>query len=448
MSKTQVGEVAEPASQTKEGRPYAWYVLAVLGLISILDYYDRNLISILVEPIERGLHLDDAQIGLLSGIAFALAYGICGIPIARLADRFGRVRVLTAGVAVWSVMTMVTARAINFTTMALARAGVALGEAGAFPATQALVAEYFPLERRGTALSVIGVCGGIGLTFALAGGGLLNDWLGWRGAFLLSGVPGLLLAALLWLTVREAEPIDPGLVPESAARNISQRTSLRVLLGRRAYVHLCIGLGFACIGAYAQAAWAPAFLIRTYHLSTGQVGGYYSAAVGPATLVSILLGGVLNDWFLRRKRYAAPVWILAAAFGLLAPASLAFYLTRDFALAMGLTLVTTVLGGLWVAPFYALVQNLAGPQLRAFAAAVASLIINVIGLSAGPYLAGLLSDLLAPSFGIRSLGISLNILNVTYVIGAVHFLLAVRTVDADVVQAEGNAIRSYEGEAS
>ncbi len=435
-------------SQTKEGRAYARYVLTVLGLISILDYYDRNLISILVEPIERGLHLDDAQIGLLSGIAFALAYGICGIPIARLADRYGRVRVLTAGVVVWSVMTLVTARAISFATMALARAGVALGEAGAFPATQALVAEYFPLERRGTALSVIGVCGGIGLTFALAGGGLLNDWVGWRGAFLLSGVPGLLLAALLWLTVREAKPIDPGSVPEGATKSISQKTSLRVLAGRRAYVHLCIGLGFACIGAYAQAAWVPAFLIRTYHLSTGQVGSYYSVAVGPATLLSILLGGVLNDWFLRRKRYAAPVWILVVAFGLTAPLSVAFYLTREFTVAMGLTLITTVLGGLWVAPFYAVVQNLAGPQLRAFAAAVASLIINVIGLSAGPYLAGLLSDLLAPSFGIRSLGISLNILNVTFVIGVVHFLLAIRTVDADVVQAEGNAIRSYEGEAT
>jgi MFS family permease len=447
MSNLQAGKLVETAGTNQEGRGYARYVLAVLGLISILDYYDRNLISILVEPIEKGLHLDDAQVGLLSGVAFALAYGVCGIPIARLADRYGKTRVLTAGVVVWSVMTVATARAFNFATMALARCGVALGEAGAFPATQALVAEYFPLERRGTALSVIGVCGGIGLTFALAGGGLLNDWVGWRGAFLLSGLPGLLLAVLLWFTVRDLDRSGAARTARIEPRRAGEKSPLRTLLARRSYVHLCIGLAFAATGAYAQANWAPAFLMRTYHLSTGQVGGYYSAVVGPATLISIFLGGVVNDWFVRRGHYAAPVWMLAASFALIIPLSLAFYLTHEFILAMGLTLVSTVLGGLWVAPFYAAVQNLAGSDLRAFAAAIASMIINVIGLSAGPYLAGVLSDLLAPTFGIHSLGVSLNILNVTYVIGVIHFVLASRTVAADVLEAEGSAIPSNEGAA-
>jgi MFS family permease len=447
MSNLQAGKLVETAGTNQEGRGYARYVLAVLGLISILDYYDRNLISILVEPIEKGLHLDDAQVGLLSGVAFALAYGVCGIPIARLADRYGKTRVLTAGVVVWSVMTVATAWAFNFATMALARCGVALGEAGAFPATQALVAEYFPLERRGTALSVIGVCGGIGLTFALAGGGLLNDWVGWRGAFLLSGLPGLLLAVLLWFTVRDLDRSGAARTARIEPRRAGEKSPLRTLLARRSYVHLCIGLAFAATGAYAQANWAPAFLMRTYHLSTGQVGGYYSAVVGPATLISIFLGGVVNDWFVRRGHYAAPVWMLAASFALIIPLSLAFYLTHEFILAMGLTLVSTVLGGLWVAPFYAAVQNLAGSDLRAFAAAIASMIINVIGLCAGPYLAGVLSDLLAPTFGIHSLGVSLNILNVTYVIGVIHFVLASRTVAADVLEAEGSAIPSNEGAA-
>lgn len=447
MSTDQSGSDAEPALQLRTGRSYSRYVLAVLGAISILDYYDRSLISILIEPIERGLRLDDAQIGLLTGIAFALAYGVCGIPLARLADRYGRVRVLTAGLAVWSVMTVLTARAVNFTTMALARSGVALGEAGAFPSIQALVADYFPLERRGTALSVIGMCGGIGLTFALAGGGLLNDWLGWRGAFLVSGAPGLLLAVLLWLTVREPVRAQRRSGTRSEATEPSQKASLRALAGRRSYVHLCIGLAFVGIGAYAQSTWTPAFLMRTYHFSTGQVGGYYSAAVGPATLVSIFLGGLLNDWFLRRQRYAAPVWILVAAFALTVPPTIVTYLTRDFTLAMVLTVVSTFLGSIWVAPFYAVVQNLAGPELRAFAAAVVSVIISVIGLSAGPYLAGLLSDVLAPHYGARSLGISLCLLNVTYLLGIIHFLLALRTIQADVAEAEGiaAAVPSHEG---
>ncbi len=440
--KRQFEATAEPPQQAAGSHGYSLYVLAILGIVTVFDYYDRSLISILIEPIERGLHLDDAQIGLLSGVAFAFAYGVCGIPLARLADRYGRVRILTAGVFVWSVMTVATSRAVSFATMALARSGVALGEAGAFPSIQALVSDYFPVQRRGTALSVIGVCGGIGLTFALAGGGMLNDWLGWRGAFLLSGAPGLVLAVLLWLTVREPKRGGLAAIGDASTDNASLATSLRILAGRRSFVHLCIGLALVCIGAYAQSTWTPAFLMRTYHFSTGQVGAYYSAAVGPGTLVSIFLGGVLNDWFLRRKHYAAPVWILVAAFALMVPPAIVTYLTRNFALAMGLTLGTTLLGGVWVAPLYAVVQSLAGSNLRALAAAVASVITSVIGLSAGPYVAGLLSDLLAPRFGARSLGISLCLLNVTYVMGIIHFLLAIRTIKADVAEAEGLAIPS------
>lgn len=434
-----VEAAAELPQHAAVTRGYSLYVLGILGIVTVFDYYDRSLISILIEPIEHGLHLDDAQIGLLSGVAFAFAYGLCGIPLARLADRYGRVRILTAGVSVWSVMTVATSRALGFVTMALARSGVALGEAGAFPSIQALVSDYFPLRRRGTALSVIGVCGGIGLTFALAGGGMLNDWVGWRGAFLLSGAPGLVLAVLLWLTVRE--PMRGGLAAagQGNSDSVTLKSSFRVLVGRRSFVHLCVGLAFVCIGAYAQSTWTPAFLMRTYHFSTGQVGAYYSAAVGPGTLVSIFLGGVLNDWFLRRQRYAAPLWILVAAFALMVPPAIVTYLTRDFGLAMGLTLATTLLAGIWVAPMYAVVQSLAGPQLRALAAAVASVITSVIGLSAGPYVAGLMSDLLAPRYGTRSLGISLCLLNATYVIGIVHFLLAIRTVKADVAEAEGLA---------
>ena len=442
MANQRVQVATYEAWRTGSRRGYSQYVLGILGLITVLDYYDRSLISILIEPIERGLHLDDAQIGLLTGVAFAIAYGVFGIPLARLADRYGRVRVLTAGVFVWSVMTVVTARAVGFATMALARSGVALGEAGAFPSIQALVSDYFPVHRRGTALSVIGVCGGIGLTFALAGGGMLNDWLGWRGAFLLSGAPGLVLAVLLWLTVRE--PVRGGVSSVGAARadDPGLGASLRILMGRRSFVHLCIGLALVCIGAYAQSTWTPAFLMRTYHFSTGEVGAYYSAAVGPGTLVSIFVGGLLNDWFLRRRHHAAPVWILVVAFALMVPPAIVTYLTRDFALAMGLTLGTTLLGGIWIAPMYAVVQSLAGPDLRALAAAVASVITSVVGLSAGPYVAGLLSDLLAPRFGARSLGISLCLLNATYVVGIVHFLLAIRTIKTDVAEAEGLAISS------
>src|ERR1700729_1104829 len=184
---------------------YPGYVLTMLGLVSVLNYYDRNLIAILVEPMKRDLHLSDANIGLLSGIGFALMYSLLGIPVARLADRYGRARVLAASLAVWSLMTVLSGRAINYTTMLLARVGVGVGEAAGLPASHALVADYFSPASRGKALSVIGICGALGIAVSLAAGGYISDWRGWRVAFYVGGVPGLALSALLFLTVRDKQ---------------------------------------------------------------------------------------------------------------------------------------------------------------------------------------------------------------------------------------------------
>lgn len=417
---------------------YSWYVLGVLGCVSLANYYDRNLISILVEPIKRDLQLSDAQIGLLSGFAFALAYSVFGIPVARLADRYGRTRILSLALAVWSAMTVLTGRTAGFLTMLLARAGVAMGEAGGLPATHALVADYFGPERRGTALSVIGVCGALGASLAIAGGGLINDWRGWRTAFLLGGIVGLALAIVLWSTVSE-----PVAAPVNATQEDNRRASLtstvRTLWGRRSYLHLCVGLAICAVGAYGQFAWTPTFLMRSYHLSTAQVGGYYSAAVGPATLVSIFLGGVLNDWLLKRRK-SAPLWILAVTFGVTVPASLLFLLVHHLPLALSMVVVTTVLGSLWIGPAYALVQSLSGPALRATAAAIFMMVVNIVGLGLGPYLTGLLSDALAARFGDQSLALSLSVVTTMSALGVIHFVMAMRTVEADMAEGEGTSL--------
>jgi len=413
---------------------YSWYVLGVLGCVSVANYYDRNLISILVEPIKRDLRLSDAQMGLLSGFAFALAYSIFGIPVARLADRYGRTRILSVALAVWSAMTVLTGRTAGYLSMLLARAGVAMGEAGALPATHALVADYFGPERRGTALSMIGVCGGLGATLALAGGGLINDWRGWRTAFSLGGIAGLVLAIVLWSTV--SEPARAAVGNQEADRRASLGSTVRTLWRRRSYLHLCVGLAICAVGAYGQLAWTPTFLMRSYHLSTAQVGGYYSAAVGPATLVSIILGGALNDWLLKRRK-SAPLWILAVTFSVTVPASLVFFLVHHISLALGMAVVTTVLGSLWIGPSYALVQSLSGPALRATAAAIFMMIVNIVGLGLGPYLTGLLSDALAARFGDQALALSLSVVTTLSGLGVIHFAMAMRTVEADMAAAEG-----------
>jgi MFS family permease len=433
---------------------YSWYVLGVLCAVSIVNYYDRNLISILVEPMKHDLHASDSELGLLTGFAFALAYGAFGIPVARLADRWGRARVLGLSLLAWSVTTILSAQCRGFTSMALARAGVAIGEAGALPATHALVAEYFDEQRRGRALSLIGVAGGLGVTLALAAGGLINEWYGWRMAFVLSGIPGLFLAVLLWVTVREPEPGLSAAAGAGPAAGTSPTASvgpaasglpaasdepslgeaLRALWHRPAYVCLCAGLGIAVIGIYGQFAWTPAFLMRSYHMSSAAVGGYYSVVVGPATLLSIFLGGVLNDWLVR-KDPRAPFWILAGSFALVVPANLTFFLVHDFSFAMGISLVTTVIGGVWVAPAYSLVQSLAGPRLRAIAAAVFMMTVNVVGMGLGPFLTGALSDHFASAWGDQALAVSLCVVTLIGGLGVFPLLRATKTVTADVARA-------------
>ena len=411
---------------------YSSYVLFILGLVSILNYYDRFLMTVLLEPIKRDLHISDGQIGLLAGIGFALMYGLLGVPMARLADRYGRAPVLGAVLMLWSAMTAVCGATVNFTTMLLARTGVGIGEAGGLPTVNALIADYFSPRRRGLAISMIGVCSMIGANLSLIFGGLLNDRHGWRIAYYLASVPGFILAIVIFLTIR-----DPRAQPSGASAPVAVvplSVALKTLWNRKSFVLLCLGMGIGSIVGYAQQAWNPAFLMRTYHISPGQVGSRYAAVVAPAAIVAILLGGVANDRLTRRDQ-RWPLWIVALSFGLNVPASLAFFLIHEFTLAMSMAVVSTILVGLWVAPAYTLVQRLAGTQSRALAAALFMMILNIVGQGLGPTITGMLSDRLSPELGNRSLMVSLCIVSMAGAVAVIPFLLAARTVKADMADA-------------
>lgn len=409
----------------------AGYVLLIAGLVSVVSYYDRFLLTILVEPVKHDLGISDGQVGLLAGIGFALVYGVLGIPMARIADRYGRARILAGFLALWSAMTALSGATSNFTTMLLARVGVGVGEAGGIPTVHALVADRFSPGRRGLALSTIGAWGALGMSLALAAGGFISDHWGWRMAFYLSGIPGIVLALLVRFSVADprstGSAVAPSSVPPIAA-------SFRLLWERRSFFLVCVGVGLAGISQYGMQVWSPAFLMRTYGMSAGEVGVSYSVAVGPASVVSILLGGWINDRLVQRDvRWSA--WLLAWSFGLSVPLVLAFLLVRSYAVAMVLTVLWTLVGNLWTGPAYAAVQNLAGPQLRALAAAIFMMIINLFGVALGPVIPGVLSDVLAPHFGASSLMIGLCILAAGGAVPLVLFLMAARTIKADVLDA-------------
>lgn len=418
---------------TKATQTYAYYVLVILSIISVLNYFDRNVIAIVLQPIKHDLHLTDTQVGLLTGLAFAAVYSLLGLPVARYADRGHRVRVLGWALAIWSLMTAACGFAMSATSMFLARLGVGIGEAGGVPATHALIADYFPPARRSSVLSVIAIATAVGAALGLAVGGIVSERYGWRAVFWVGSAPGLLFALVTWLTLREHRgPVTAAL---TLAPPVPLRAGLNMLRHRPSYVFLVLGVTIAFLGDYALQSWTPTFFIRSFGLSPGQVGPTYALLTGVPQILGMLIGGVAVDHWVRRDK-RAPLWTLVARFGLGIPLSLTLYLTPHLQVAWIAASLNALVGGIYVGPTYALIQGLAGPRLRATAVAIFMLVLNLISLSLGPVVAGYVSDRLATLTGQDSLRWSLCTMLLAYVASLPLLLLAARTVRQDLYDAE------------
>lgn len=401
---------------------YAPYVITLLSLGTALNYYDRTLMGILVPAIKADLHLSDGQIGLLSGLAFVSVYCLLGIPIARYADRGQRVRVVAASLAFWSIMTSVCGFAAGFGSLFLARCGVGVGEAGGLPTTQAIVSEYSPSGWKVSALALPIFASGIGQALAAALGGLIADRLGWRYAFWIAGIPGILLALLVIATIRSQQD---HLVPtKPRAKGLQLRASVMTLLRKPSLLLLFAGLSVASIGVYGGNAWAATFLMRTFRLSASTVGPSYAAVVGPVFMVGSLLGGVLPDLIPSRHMRSA-WWVVIASFAVNIPFSLALFFSASFGWALVAAGGSILVLALYPAPTIALIQHLSGTRLRATGVAVFLAITNLVGLGLGPYIIGHLSDLFATSLGSNSLRPALTITVITsYFLGILLLLRA------------------------
>ncbi len=410
---------------------YRHYALFILTAIYVLNYMDRQILSILLQPIKEHFQVSDSLLGLLSGFSFALFYATLGIPIAMLADRLNRRNVIAVSLAIFSLMTVLCGMAVQFWHLMLARIGVGIGEAGTSPPSHSIIADLYPEEKRATALAIFALGVNIGIMFGFFGAGLINEFYGWRVAFVLAGVPGILLAIALPFIMRE----PPRGFSEANRTKVQDAppfmTVVRTLFKQRTFVHLSLAGALNAFVGYGAVAWTPAFLIRSHGMSTAEIGLILSLMYGVVGGAGTFFGGYLADKLASRNpRWR--LWVPALGIFISAPFSVGFYLYPDTAIALAFYLVPALMGAIYLGPAFAITQGLAPLRMRSAAAAMFLFILNIIGLGFGPWAVGAVSDMLQPSFGADSLRWSLLVISVVAIWSGIHFVLAARTMVADM----------------
>ena len=407
------------------------YALGVLVVVYTFNFIDRQILSILLEPIKQDLGLSDSALGMLTGFAFALFYATLGIPIARFADRSNRRNLIAWALAIWSAMTAVSGLAQNFWHLLLARIGVGVGEAGCSPPAHSMLADYFPTENRATALGIYSLGIPFGILFGFIAGGWLNEFFGWRVAFFIVGVPGLLLAILVRFTLREPpRGMAEGRVADEEQPTIME--TFRFLWSKRSFRHMAVGGGLTAFVGYGVITWVPSFLIRSYGMSTGDVGTYLGLILGIPGGIGIALGGYLADRYgARDTRWY--LWIVSVALIASTPLFFGVYLSSTAFAGLMFLILPILLGNFYQATTFSQTQGLVSLRMRSVAAAVLLFILNMIGLGAGPQAVGILSDILQPSYGDESLRYALLILSTVQIWAAYHYYQAGKSLKDDLV---------------
>jgi len=408
---------------------YRWYVLGVLILVYTFNFIDRQIVGILAVPIKRELVLSDTRLGLLGGLAFALFYTFLGIPIARLADRTSRVRIMAAALALWSLMTAACGFAHGFAQLFLARVGVGVGEAGGVAPAYSLICDYFPPGRRARALSAYSFGIPLGSALGIVLGGFITGWMSWRTAFFVAGVAGVLVAPLLLLTVREPPRggYDERRLPGS---HPSLREVGSHLARRPSFWGLSLGSASCSTMGYGLFFWMPSFLVRSFGLGIVQASLAYGALVLVGGIGGLWLAGVIADK-LGGRRKGAYALIPAIAFLATLPLYVAGVLSTTIEAAMLILLVPTALGLTWLGPVLTALQHLVPADMRATASALFLFINNLIGLGLGTTLIGVVSDALHVRAGAESLRYAILAGTSLYVLAAALYFFAARHLAKD-----------------
>lgn len=409
---------------------YKHYLLGLLTVILVFNYVDRLALGLLLQDIKTDLHLSDTQLGLLSGIAFALFYSVMGVPIARWADRGNRVTIISLAALLWSVGVALCGMAGSFVQLMLIRVGVAVGEAGCIPPSFSLIADYFNRAERPRAAAIYGLGGALSFVVGFFMAGWLNELYGWRVTFMLLGLPGVGLAALAWFTLKEPRHVQQKTIGATATQP-SLKEVFVTLWTNATFRHLLVCFAVMSFFNYGILMWQPTFFIRSYALSTGQIGTWFAVIYGVGGIVGTYLGGVLassHAAYNERLQLKAMAIAIAAA-GVL---SICVYLSSTaygaFALITLFVFVLSTVNG----PLFATIQTLVPERMRAVSFALVYLFANFIGMGLGPLATGALSDAFQPWAAEESLRYALLSLAPGYFWCTWHAWRASKTVPSDL----------------
>lgn len=421
---------AVPAQAQDFSTTYKIYVLLLLLAAYISNYADRMILSVLMPAIKAEFQVSDAAMGFLAGTAFAIFYATLGVPIAIQADKGSRKNIISMAVAIWSVMTAVCGLAQNFWLFALARVGVGVGEAGGSPPSHAIISDLFGPKTRATALGIFALGVPFGLFVGLYGGAHVAATYGWRATFYTLGIPGLILALLVFFTVREPRrgASDGGAATGDAPPLM---TTVRHMLNQPSLVHTFIGATITTLVGYAGVQWWPTFVMRSHGLSMTDLSLFLALVFGVAGGLGTFFGGYIADQFSKRDlKWMPRIVTIATLLGL--PFGAAIYLTDSSATVFALIGVPAALGAVYLPPTYAITQCLVEVRMRTVASALLLFVINLIGMGIGPFLAGYISDALAPAYGKDSLRYALLALTFLNIWAAGHYWLAGNYFERDL----------------